>query len=136
MIVPAVNVRSKPATLSWERAAASGLVTSSALRLLRRARFDPATTCWSSASAAARRRPRCCWRALGAKQVWVTSRDAAKLRWAAHHGATGGSRTSDPFDEQVRETTDGRGVDIVVENVGTLTLDRSLRSSRVAAASS
>ena len=129
VIVPAVNVRSKPATLSWERAAASGLVTSSALRMLRRARFEPgddvlvvgvgggtSTAAMLLASA------------LGARQVWVTSRDAAKLRWAAHHGATGGSRTSDPFDEQVREGTDGRGVDIVVENVGTLTLDRSLRS--------
>jgi NADPH:quinone reductase-like Zn-dependent oxidoreductase len=129
VIVPAVNVRSKPASLSWERAAATGLVASSALRMLRRARFEPgddvlvvgigggtSTAAMLLASA------------LGARHVWVTSRDASKLRWAARHGATGGSRTSDPFDEQVRESTGGRGVDIVVENVGTLTFDRSVRS--------
>jgi NADPH:quinone reductase-like Zn-dependent oxidoreductase len=67
-------------------------------------------------------------RALGARRLWVTTRDAAKLRWAAHHGATGGCRTSERFDELVRADTDGRGVDIVVDNVGTLTFDRSLRS--------
>jgi NADPH:quinone reductase-like Zn-dependent oxidoreductase len=129
VVVPAANVRSKPVSLSWERAAATGLVASSALRMLRRAGFEPGDDVLivgvgGGSSTAAMLLAS----ALGARHVWVTSRDASKLRWAAHHGATGGSRTSDPFDEQVREETDGRGVDIVVENVGTLTFDRSLRS--------
>lgn len=129
VVVPAANVFSKPASLSWERAAATGLVASSALRMLHRARFEPeddvlvvgvgggtSTAAMLLASA------------LGAGQVWVTSRDESKLRWAVEHGATGGSHTSDGFDRQVREATEGRGVDIVVENVGTLTFERSLRS--------
>ncbi len=129
VVVPAQNLLSKPASLSWEQAAAAGLVTSSALRMLRRARFEPdddvlvvgvgggtSMACLLLA------------RALGARRLWVTTRDVAKLRWAAAHGATGGCRTSDRFDELIRADTDGRGVDIVIDNVGTITFDRSLRS--------
>jgi NADPH:quinone reductase-like Zn-dependent oxidoreductase len=129
VVVPSENVHSKPASLSWELAAASGLVTSSALRMLRRARFEPgddllvvgigggtSTAAFLLAVA------------LGARRRWVTSRDVAKLQWAARHGATGGSRTSRPFDREILDDTDGRGVDVVVDNVGTITFDRSLRS--------
>jgi NADPH:quinone reductase-like Zn-dependent oxidoreductase len=129
VVVPAGNVRSKPSTLSWEQAAASGLVTSSALRMLRRARFQPGDDVLvvgvGGGAAAA---TLLLASALGARQVWVTSRNEATLRWAAHHGATGGSRTAERFDDRVREATDGRGVDIVADNVGPLTFDRSLRS--------
>ena len=38
------------------------------------------------------------------------------------------STPSEAFDEQVRAATDGRGVDVVVENVGTVTFERSLRA--------
>ena len=79
----------------------------SSARMLRRARFEPGDDVLvvgvgGGTSTAAMLLAR------SARGRWVTSRDAAKPRWAAHHGATGGSRTSDPFDEQVRET-DGRG---------------------------
>jgi NADPH:quinone reductase-like Zn-dependent oxidoreductase len=33
-----------------------------------------------------------------------------------------------PFDEEIRAHTGGRGVDVVVDNVGTTTFERSLRS--------
>ena len=129
VVVPAVNVRSKPTTLSWERAAASGLVTSSALRMLRRARFEPGDdvlvvgvgggTSVATVLLAT---------ALGAGRVFATSRELDKHYWARRHGAAGGFSSDGRFDEQVREATDGRGVDIVVDNVGTATFDRSLRS--------
>ena len=129
VVVPAENVRSKPDSLSWEAAAAAGLATSSGLRMLRRARFEPGADLLvvgvgGGTSTAAFLLAR----ALGARRLWVTTRDVAKLRWAAHHGATGGCQTDERFDELVRADTDVRGVDIVVDNVGTLTFDRSLRS--------
>jgi len=129
VIVPAENVRSKPASLSWEAAAAAGLVTSSALRMLRRARFEPgADVLVVGVGGGTSTAAFLLARALGARRLWVTTRNAAKLRWAADHGATGGWRTTERFDDLVRAETDGRGVDIVVDNVGTLTFDRSLRS--------
>lgn len=129
VVVPAENVRSKPSPLSWERAAASGLVTSSALRMLRRARFEPGADVLvvgvggGTSSAAL-----LLALALGAGTVWVTSRDERKLSWAVDHGAAGGWITSEPYDEGVRQATEGRGVDVVVDNVGSITFARSLRS--------
>ena len=129
VVVPSENVRSKPHFLSWEQAAASGLVTASALRMLRRARFEPGDDVLvvgaggGTSSAALLLAV-----ALGAGRLWVTSRDEAKLAWAIGHGVTGGWSTSEPFDERVRQATDGRGVDVVVDNVGTITFERSLRS--------
>jgi NADPH2:quinone reductase len=128
-VVPARNVRSKPPSLSWERAAASGLVVSSALRMLRRARFEPGDDVLvvgvggGSSTAAFLLAI-----ALGAARVWATSREATKLAWAVDRGAAGGLDSGGAFDEDVREATDGRGVDVVVDNVGTATFDRSLRS--------
>ena len=129
VVVPAVNVRSKPSTLTWEHAAAAGLATSSALRMLRRGRFEPGDDALvvgvgGGTSVAAFLLAV----AMGAQRVWVTSRDPEKLRWAAQHGATGGCRTTDPYDELVRDDTDGRGFDLVIDNVGTATFERSLRS--------
>jgi NADPH:quinone reductase-like Zn-dependent oxidoreductase len=129
VVVPAENVRSKPQSLSWEQAAASGLVTSSALRMLRRARFEPGDDVLvvgiggGTSSAALLLAV-----ALGAGRVWVTSRDETKLAWAIERGATEGWLTSEPFGERVREATDGQGVNVVVDNVGTITFERSLRS--------
>jgi NADPH:quinone reductase-like Zn-dependent oxidoreductase len=129
VVVPARNVRSKPPSLSWERAAASGLVVSSALRMLRRARFEPGDDVLvvgvggGSSTAAFLLAI-----ALGAARVWATSREATKLAWAVDRGAAGGLDSDGAFDEDVREATDGRGVEVVVDNVGTATFDRSLRS--------
>ncbi len=129
VVVPAENARSKPSSLSWEQAAASGLVTSSALRMLRRARFEPGDDvlvigAGGGTSVAALLLAI----ALGAGRVWLTSRNESTLTWALDQGAAGGWLTSEPFDERLREETEGRGVDIVVDNVGTITFERSLRS--------
>lgn len=129
VVVPAANVRSKPPSLSWEQASASGLVASSALRMLRRARFEPGADVLvvgvggGSSSAALLLAI-----ALGAGRVWATSRDDDKLAWAVDRGAAGAWQTSEPYDERVRAASEGRGVDIVVDNVGTVTFERSLRA--------
>jgi NADPH:quinone reductase-like Zn-dependent oxidoreductase len=129
VLVPRMNVRSKPASLSWEEAAAGGLVVSSAIRMLRRARFEPGDDVLvvgvggGSSTAAF-----LLALALGAGRVWATSREAAKLAWAVDRGAAGGLDSSGRFDGAVREATGGRGVDVVVDNVGTATFARSLGS--------
>ena len=128
VVVPAVNVVPKPERLGWIEAAAFGLVTSSALRMLRRGRLrtgdrvlvigvggGTSTATFQLA------------RALGA-EVFVTSTKHDKLAWALEHGAAGGFDSSGNFDRGVRKATDGRGVDLVIDNVGPATFDRSVRS--------
>lgn len=128
VVVPAVNVVPKPERLDWAGAAAFGLVMSSALRMLRRARLrtgdrvlvigvggGTSTATFQLA------------RSLGA-EVFVTSTKHDKLAWALEHGAAGGFDSSGEFDRAVRHATEGRGVDIVVDNVGPVTFERSMKS--------
>ena len=128
VVVPAVNVVPKPERLDWAGAAAFGLVMSSALRMLRRARLrtgdrvlvigvggGTSTATFQLA------------RALGA-EVFVTSTKHDKLAWALEHGAAGGFDSSGEFDRAVRQATEGRGVDIVVDNVGPVTFERSMKA--------
>jgi NADPH:quinone reductase-like Zn-dependent oxidoreductase len=128
VVLPAVNVVTKPAALDWEQAAAFGLVMSSALRMLRRAHAVPGDTVLitgiggGTSSAAL-----LLARALD-HEVFVTSRQADKLVWAAAHGAAAGFESDGPFDERVRELTGGRGVDVVLDNVGTAVFARAIDS--------
>lgn len=129
VVIPAVNAVPKPPGLDWPAAAAFGLVTSSALRMLRRARLTPGETVLvvgvggGTSTAAFALAP-----VLGATAVFVTSRHSAKLEWSLANGADGAFVGDGPFDEEVRALTRGRGVDVVVENVGTATWERSMRS--------
>ena len=128
VVVPAANVVPKPARLGWDAAAAFGLVTSSALRMLRRARLQRGDRALvigvgGGTSTAAFQLAK----ALGA-EVFVTSTKHDKLAWALEHGAAGGFDSSGDFDRAVRHATDGRGVDIVVDNVGPATFERSVRA--------
>ena len=128
VIVPAVNVRSKPA-ISWERAAkrarhllgpahaAPGPVRPGDDVLVVGVGGGTSTAAMLPASA------------LGARQVGhpLATRPSPVGRPSWRDGRlphVGPVRRAGP------RGTDGRGVDIVVENVGTLTLDRPLRSSR------
>jgi len=128
VVVPAVNVVPKPERLDWAGAAAFGLVMSSALRMLRRARLrtgdrvlvigvggGTSTATFQLA------------RSLGA-EVFVTSTKHDKLAWALEHGAAGGFDSSGEFDRAVRHATEGRGVAIVVDTVGPVTFERSMKS--------
>jgi NADPH:quinone reductase-like Zn-dependent oxidoreductase len=69
-------------------------------------------------------------RALGASTI-VTSSSADKLERARSLGAdVAVNHAEDDVVSAVREATDGRGVDLVVETVGEATWERSLASAR------
>jgi NADPH:quinone reductase-like Zn-dependent oxidoreductase len=128
IVLPGANVVPKPERADWIGAAAFGLVTSSALRMLRRARLRAGDRMLvvgvgGGTSTAAFQLAR----ALGA-EVFATSTKHDKLAWALEHGAAGGFDSSGDFDRAVRNATEGRGVDVVVVNVGPATFERSVRS--------
>jgi NADPH:quinone reductase-like Zn-dependent oxidoreductase len=127
--VPATNVHAIPDGLSFEEAAAFPLVFETAYRMLvTRAglRAGEWIFAWgigggvSTATLAI-------GKALGAK-VMVTSSSEAKLEQARELGAdaTVNHATGD-VKQAVKEATDGRGVDIVVETVGEATWATSLQ---------
>jgi NADPH:quinone reductase-like Zn-dependent oxidoreductase len=119
VVLPAANVSPKPPDRSWEEAAAFGLCTLTAWRMLRRARVQAGDTVLvvgvgggvSSAGLVLAR-------ALGAR-VFATSRDDAKRRRAVELGA------EDAFDSGADFPVKA---DVVLENVGAATWDRSLRT--------
>jgi len=128
IVLPATNVVAKPASLAWEEAGSFGLVTASAVRMLRRARVAEGDHVLivgvggGSATAAF-----LVARARGAT-VSATSTSADAQAWALANGAAGVFDSHGPYDEQVREATKDRGVDVVVDNVGTTTIERSLKA--------
>jgi NADPH:quinone reductase-like Zn-dependent oxidoreductase len=129
IVVPAVNVVPKPASVSWEQVAAAGLVVSSAVRMVRRARIEEGSevlvvgVSGGSATAAL-----LVARAMGAR-VFATSTKEASHAWADTQGATAIFDSAGAYDEEIRAATDG-GVDVVMDNVGSATFERSLRALR------
>ena len=119
VVVPAENVLPKPAFLDWPQAAAYPLCFLTAWRMLRRARLVAGETMLvvgvgggvSSAGLAL-------GVAMGAR-VFGTSRDEAKRRRALELGAVDAFDSADEFPVQA---------DVVFENVGAATWDRSLRA--------
>lgn len=119
VVVPAANVLPRPASRSWEECAAYSLCALTAWRMLRRARLRAGETMIvvgigggvSSAGLAL-------GRAMGAS-VYVTSRDEDKRKRALELGAAGAFDSGEDFPVQA---------DVVFENVGAATWDRSLRA--------
>jgi NADPH:quinone reductase-like Zn-dependent oxidoreductase len=128
VVVPAVNVVGKPAALGWHDAAAFGLVTSSAIRMTRRARMmagqDVLVVGVGGGSATA---AFLVARALGGR-VFVTSSDERKREWAFSAGAVDAFESRGDYDGEVRAATGGRGVDVAFDNVGSATFERSIRA--------
>jgi len=125
IVLPRTNVVAKPGALSWEEAGSFGLVLASAVRMLRRARLAPGERVLvvgaggGSASAAFLAAV-----AQGA-EVYASARSQDAQLWAMAGGAAG---VFDPDDvEGLLEATSGRGVDVVIDNVGTATFEASLR---------
>jgi NADPH:quinone reductase-like Zn-dependent oxidoreductase len=125
IVVPAVNAMRKPAAIEWNDAAAFGLVVASAVRIAHRGGIEPSTTVLvvgvggGSAGAAF-----LVARAIGAR-VYATSSDARTGAWAIDHGAAAVFDSAGPFDGEVRRATHGHGVDVVIDNVGAATFERS-----------
>ena len=119
VVVPEENVVPKPAALSWAEAAAYPLVYLTAWRMLRRARLTAGETMLvvgvgggvSSAGLVL-------GAAMGA-QVYGTSRDEAKRQRAVGLGAVDAFDSGEDFPIKA---------DVVFENVGAATWDRSLRA--------
>lgn len=132
IVVPSANCFAKPQRLSWTEAAAFPLVTLTAWRMLvskARLRADE----WvlihgigGGVSLAALQIARY----LGARAV-VTSHSEAKRNRALELGA---AYAIDYVNEDVvsvtREVTEGRGIDVVVDNVGEATFATSIRVCR------
>jgi NADPH:quinone reductase-like Zn-dependent oxidoreductase len=127
VVVPDRNVLPKPQQLAWEEAAAYGLATGTAHRMLRRARLNAGEVLLvvgigggvSSAGLAL-------GRAMGA-DVYVTSTNTDKICRAIQRGAAGGFNSTNPFAKDLKQEL-GRGADVVLENVGPATWEQSLRS--------
>lgn len=119
VVVPARNVVAKPAERTWEECAAFPLATLTAYRMLRRARLVAGETVMivgigGGVSMAALSLAL----AMGA-EVFVTSRQQAKIDQAVQMGATGG------FDSS--EESWPVKADVVVESVGPATWEASIR---------
>jgi NADPH:quinone reductase-like Zn-dependent oxidoreductase len=120
IVVPAANVRRKPAAFSWEQAAAFPLAGLTAWRavvtcagagpgrriLITGGGSGVSTFCIQIACA------------LGA-EVWVTSGSESKIARCVELGARGGVRYDDPdWPQQLRAATGGEGVHAVVDSFG------------------
>jgi zinc-binding alcohol dehydrogenase/oxidoreductase len=123
--IPADNVRPRPSRLSWEESAALPLAGLTAYRaLVGRARVRPGETVLvigigggvATVALHIARSAGCC--------VLVTSSSQEKLDRARELGAAGGvDYTAGDWPAAVRELTGGRGVDVVVDSVGTTWAD-------------
>jgi len=129
IVAPAANLRVVPPTVSWESAAAFTLATLTAWRMLvTRARVQPGETVliWGIGGGVAIAALQIAKR-LGAR-VWAISSSDAKLARARELGAdeTFNHRTIDVVGA-IRERTGKRGVEVVIDDVGEATWERSLR---------
>ena len=128
VVVPAPNVRVVPASVPWDVAAGFTLATLTAWRMVvTRARVQRGENVliWGIGGGVALAAMQIA-KMLGAK-TWVTSGDDAKLERARTLGAdeTINHRTHDVAKE-IRARTGKRGVDVVIDNVGTDTWSKSL----------
>lgn len=121
VVVPAENVVARPKGRSWEDGAAYGLAGVTAWRMLQRARLRAGETLLVvGVGGGVSAMGLVLGVAMGAR-VFVTSRDAAKRDAAVAMGAEAG------FDSDSDEPWPVKA-DVVFENVGPATWDRSIRA--------
>lgn len=120
--VPARNLVTKPATLTWEEAACLPTAYLTAFRMLTRRGQVKAGETVLVQGAAGGVATACIVlaHAMGAR-VWVTSRDADKREWALSIGADESFETGSRLPSKV---------DAVMETVGAATWEHSIRSLR------
>lgn len=128
VVVPAANVRTIPATITPENAAAFLLVTLTAWRMIvSRARVQAGedVLIWGIGGGVALAALQIC-KQIGAR-VWVVSSSDDKLRRARELGADELlNRATMDVPRIIRERTKKRGMDVVVDNVGKATWAQSL----------
>ncbi|MEP7066780.1 MAG: zinc-binding dehydrogenase [Gemmatimonadota bacterium] len=129
VVVPGANLRRVPNGIGWPEAAAFPLATLTAWRMVvTRARVQPGETVliWGIGGGVAIAALQIAKR-LGAR-VWAISSSDAKLARARELGAdeTFNHRTTDVV-KTIRERTGKRGVQVVIDDVGEATWERSLR---------
>jgi NADPH:quinone reductase-like Zn-dependent oxidoreductase len=128
IVVPETNVRTIPADVPMEEAAAFTLATLTAWRMMvtrARVRAGEDVLIWGIGGGVALAALQIC-HAVGAR-VWVTSSSDAKLARARALGADVTlDHTREDVPRVVRERTGKRGMDVVLDNVGEATWQRSL----------
>jgi NADPH:quinone reductase-like Zn-dependent oxidoreductase len=128
VVVPAANVRAIPASIPADVAAAFTLATLTAWRMVTtraHVRAGDEVLIWGIGGGVAIAALQICKR-LGA-HVWVTSSSAAKLERARALGADETiNHTTTDVAKLIRDRTQKRGVDIVIDDVGAATWKQSL----------
>ena len=121
------QIEPKPAFLDWRGAAAFCLVGITTYRaLFTEGRLQAGqTVAIPGIGGGAATQALLYAKAAGAKVV-VTSRDAAKLETARKLGADLAVPSGDTWGQAVRDFTDGRGADIVIETIGEATWKQSM----------
>jgi zinc-binding alcohol dehydrogenase/oxidoreductase len=132
LVIPALNLYPKPARLSWEEAAAFPLTALTAYRLvLHRAGLRAGETVLIHGIGGAVAIFALQLARLAGATAFVTSSSEEKLRRAQELGAAALiDYKHDDVLAEVRRLTGGRGVDLVVDTVGTATWQTSLQAVR------
>lgn len=128
--VPVENVFAKPTTLNWAEAAALSTAPLTAWRMIfgKAALKSHETVLIFGIGGAVSASALLFAKMIGARAI-VTSRDPEKLAWAETLGADAGiDGTREPISRRVMELTGGRGVDVVIENVGAAVWGEALKS--------
>ena len=124
IVVPARNAVPLPAEIPYEHGAALMCSSSTSLHALRRGRLAPGETVAVIGIGGLGISAVQLAKALGALEVYAIDLDATKVAAAERYGAKGvNASLGDPV-ARVRELTGGRGVDVVVEVVGSPTTMR------------
>jgi NADPH:quinone reductase-like Zn-dependent oxidoreductase len=129
IVLPAANVRPIPPSTDTTKAAAFPLATLTAWRMLHtraKVRAGERVLIWGIGGGVALAALQIC-KQVGA-EVWVASRDDEKLSRARALGADHVLHTTrDDIPALIRSATGKAGVDVVVDNVGKATWERSLK---------
>ncbi|MBI2796569.1 MAG: zinc-binding dehydrogenase [Gemmatimonadetes bacterium] len=128
VVVPAGNVAAIPAHVPWEQAAAFPLATLTAWRMVvtrAQVKAGDDVLIWGIGGGVALAALAICV-ARGAR-VWVTSSSPDKLARAKALGAHDGlDYTTQEVGRAIRQATNKRGVDVVIDSVGEATWSQSL----------
>lgn len=127
IVVPTINVVPKPSAVDWEVAGSFGLASTTAIRMLEKARLrDRERVLVVGVGGGVSSAAMSLAQAFGA-DVFVTSRSQDKIDWALERGALGGFDSTGEFG---REMAERGGADLVIDNVGPATLKQSMRAAK------